>query len=460
MSLAYSFPSVQSLPPQSFSRGWTKVPNAILDRADLSALDIMAWQAVKSHCFGSDGECVHSDRVIAVRAHMARQTFVKHRQRLESFGLIRSRTEAGPWGVVRYLKAVSPPDVGPPVIPIDRGCRTDGHPPVTQRDSNLIQCVKTSNPGEQFASARPPAPAREETPGISGTPETPTQTTPAPEIPQSLRNLMARVNHPAEANCPPTPLIPPPPPAPTEEHAAMSLPEFRRPTRAEVEIPDSEIETDGVAVPLTSYTPARAVPEPWEGPESIPTPPPSSEPSGAVFAPATVPFARPSEPPPSRRAQMAAAVPEFPGAVEPDEAEIGRAIRKLDEWFPLLPYREAIISQICRHRRIFPSSWFVRVLKRLHVEGRHVRPGWPLIFAILRQWEDSGGPNRGPEDEYDDDLRLIPRSQRTAANGFRPRPAPSVSGLAPPPKIEVTEQHRQRYAGHVYSKPPDQGGVE
>lgn len=185
-----------------------------------------------------------------------------------------------------------------------------------------------------------------------------------------------------------------------------------------------------------------AIPDPIPAapPETPPPPSPEPEPPPAASTPIQ------AERGPSRKRQAQDATPYLPGDVVPDDRMLDMACARYAEWFPTTAMNwqgapASIPRQIARHRYVFPSGWFLKVLKRLHLEGRHPDPGWPLLFAILRSWEGKGAPERGLEDEYDDDLRLIPRSQRTDA----PRPGRPLSGSMPiPPEVRLTPEERAR----------------
>lgn len=130
----------------------------------------------------------------------------------------------------------------------------------------------------------------------------------------------------------------------------------------------------------------------------------------------------------------------MPGDVVPDEAVLAKVHAAVNSWFAM---EDTLHRQVERFKRQFPSPWYIKAFKRVKLDERRPRSTWRVVFAILREWKLSpDGPNRGPEDDYDDRLQLIPPSQKKESRHGRPESAPS-----PPRYIEATPEQLARYAG-------------
>jgi len=104
----------------------------------------------------------------------------------------------------------------------------------------------------------------------------------------------------------------------------------------------------------------------------------------------------------------------FPGPIEPDGAVMAR-VRSFADRFML---DDSIRRGILESQRHYPSVWFLKALKRLQLRGQRFR--WGLVRTLLVDWHKDGGPNRGAEDDFGDDLVPLP----SGSKADRPKPPP------------------------------------
>lgn len=153
-------------------------------------------------------------------------------------------------------------------------------------------------------------------------------------------------------------------------------------------------------------------------------------------------------PAPDRRL---AHVPEIDGPHVPDSAAIEHACERAMAYWPptetvtgVRPASEELTRQVRRNCRIYPSGWFLRVFKRLALQGTTC-PRWAYVKAILDRWDADGGPDPGDEDLFDDNLKRLPGRPSPGANRHRQRYVEESPPL--PPRVKVTERDRLRYGG-------------
>ena len=193
---------------------------------------------------------------------------------------------------------------------------------------------------------------------------------------------------------------------------------------------------------------------------------PIQSPIKADSSPQTVAPCRPAplaEGGPSRKAQILAATPYLPGDESPDERVLEAAAARYAEWFPASAMNwgdapSGFIRQIRRHRYVYPSAWFLRLLRRFFLEGKYADPGWPLARSYLQRWQDQGGPDGGIEDQYDENLRRIPLSQRPLPPGEKPTPGPPR--MSPADAARAVARYGNRNGQTVPHPAPDDANGE
>jgi hypothetical protein len=124
-----------------------------------------------------------------------------------------------------------------------------------------------------------------------------------------------------------------------------------------------------------------------------------------------------------------------PGPFVPDTAILSKLDAKLDEWFPMA---DNIRPFIRMHRRQVSSENLMRLMKRCRVRNI-AYPGDALFRTILRTWGANGGPDHGPEEDYDDDLNLLAFKPGTVSKQYTrfepPTPPPPVERYVEPEKL-------------------------
>jgi hypothetical protein len=128
----------------------------------------------------------------------------------------------------------------------------------------------------------------------------------------------------------------------------------------------------------------------------------------------------------------------LPGDHEPDGAILERLYERVFQWSTR---PDEIRSKVHMHARQYPSAWFLKAAKRLKLRAKG-QVTWGLMSSVLVDWHIAGAADPGPEDLYDDDLKLLPASaSQRAASAFRPRsPAPA----ALPPRSQMSDADRAR----------------
>lgn len=97
------------------------------------------------------------------------------------------------------------------------------------------------------------------------------------------------------------------------------------------------------------------------------------------------------------------------------------------------------------HARQWPSEWFVRVVKRLWAQQAYPH-SFKLLRTILNGWDRKGGPDAGPEDDYDDRLEFIPQSKRGVLPLSKPGPRPTSDDKSLNEFIPISKRFAQAQA--------------
>ena len=110
------------------------------------------------------------------------------------------------------------------------------------------------------------------------------------------------------------------------------------------------------------------------------------------------------------------------GEFEPDIALLERAGAFAKTHFPGI--HESLRVEMWNHQRVYPSSWFIIVFKRVRAREiedgitMNINPSKPFAYfnAILQSFLDQGGPGRGLETQYDDNMVRLRPNRKDAVN--------------------------------------------
>lgn len=96
---------------------------------------------------------------------------------------------------------------------------------------------------------------------------------------------------------------------------------------------------------------------------------------------------------------------ELPGPFDVDADKWSTFTKLTDQFFPM----QEMASTLFLHRRQFPTSYFVKIAKRCIISRRPGKSYTPAyMLSVMRAWgKNPDGPDRGPEDEYADDMHMI-----------------------------------------------------
>lgn len=159
-----------------------------------------------------------------------------------------------------------------------------------------------------------------------------------------------------------------------------------------------------------------------------PSPHARSIPAGGRAGTDTGAPARPTPPLRLTRREQAAAEcgGHLPGDVTPNQKILDKMINPggiIDRWFPMA---EHLKTELSMHRYQIETDWMFKALKRAKLKNVQ-SPGLALLLRYMTGW-DLTGPQPGPEDRYDDDLRMLPsRASEVDAPPWRPNGTPPSS---------------------------------
>jgi hypothetical protein len=132
------------------------------------------------------------------------------------------------------------------------------------------------------------------------------------------------------------------------------------------------------------------------------------------------------------------------GDYAPDAEVLAKATRLAERHL-----REDVVNLIDEYRRVFPSAWFLTLIKRiLVVERRKLNRGY--LLRCLQNAHRSGDVGIDVESDYDDELHILPQGKFPAVVGMAPRraaparPRPAYA-TAPPEWVAHREAQMARW---------------
>lgn len=116
-------------------------------------------------------------------------------------------------------------------------------------------------------------------------------------------------------------------------------------------------------------------------------------------------------------------------------------LARIEAWSMKHHVGEHVATKLPTIRGLYPADWIIPAMKRALIQKS---VAFRYIQVILSNWEAVGGPNHGPEADYDDDMIPI---RRPALAPLEPAPArPTASRFPISNSQRVIEQSRRARA--------------
>jgi hypothetical protein len=133
--------------------------------------------------------------------------------------------------------------------------------------------------------------------------------------------------------------------------------------------------------------------------------------------------------------------PEEPPEAGPRYPWTADELARIEAWSMKHHVGEHVAKQLPTIRGLYPPDWIIPAMKRALIQKS---VAFRYVQVILSNWEAVGGPNRGPEADYDDDMVPI---RRPALAPLEPAPArPTASRFPISNSQRVIEQSRRARA--------------
>jgi hypothetical protein len=117
--------------------------------------------------------------------------------------------------------------------------------------------------------------------------------------------------------------------------------------------------------------------------------------------------------------------PEEPPEAGPRYPWTADELARIEAWSMKHHVGEHVAKQLPTIRGLYPPDWIIPAMKRALIQKS---VAFRYVQVILSNWEAVGGPNRGPEADYDDDM--VPIRRPTLAP-LEPAPARPTASRFP-----------------------------